>query len=63
MRGSVQQYAERIHEAFATCTSIEPITASDEAFDLEKAYATAKELRSMRTNCTTVGRKIGFSNR
>ncbi len=60
----VGDVARRLLDADANGTTLDPITASRPAFDLDAAYETLSEIASVRRSSgwTPVGRKIGFTN-
>lgn len=54
--------AEHLDEAFDSAEQTAPITSDHPTFDVGSAYSAAHELQRRR-GTSTVGRKIGFSNR
>ena len=65
MTADAREVAQRLLEADAAATTMEPITASMPDFDLDDAYAVLAEIADARraSGWTPVGRKIGFTNR
>ena len=59
------EVAQRLLDADATATTIEPITASAPEFGMDAAYEVLSEIASARRSdgWAPVGRKIGFTNR
>jgi 2-oxo-3-hexenedioate decarboxylase len=61
----VREVAQRLLDADADATTLEPITASEPAFDMDAAYEVQSDIAAVRRaeGWTPVGRKIGFTNR
>ena len=62
---SVQALARELLEAFDGKTMLDPLTARVDGFELDDAYRVLDEIAGERRTrgWTTVGRKIGFTNR
>ena len=64
MIGGTRGVAERLFAAVESATQIQPISATDPAFDVPAAYRVLHELHARRRSqgYRPVGRKIGFTN-